>query len=108
MGEVIVITSGKGGVGKTTTIAKIASKFKVEQDKKVAFLTADTYRIAAAEQLRTYANILEVPFRVIYSVEELQSSLKDFKWKFILLSYDLFHGNKVEFTVGHIGKGFVH
>ena len=57
MSEVIVITSGKGGVGKTTTIAKIASHFCVDGGKKVALLTADTYRIAAAEQLRTYANI---------------------------------------------------
>ena len=62
---------GPTGVGKTTTIAKIASHFCVDGGKKVALLTADTYRIAAAEQLRTYANILEVPFRIIYSVEEL-------------------------------------
>ena len=78
-GPKVVFFIGPTGVGKTTTIAKIASKFSVEGKKKVALLTTDTYRIAAAEQLRTYANILEVPFRVIYSVEELQSSLKDFK-----------------------------
>lgn len=69
---------GPTGVGKTTTIAKIASKFTVEDKKKVALLTADTFRIAAAEQLRTYANILETPFRVIYTVEELQAAVKDF------------------------------
>lgn len=45
----------------------------------MALLTADTYRIAAAEQLRTYANILEVPFRIIYSVEELSQAMRDFK-----------------------------
>lgn len=66
-------------MGKTTTIAKIASGFSVEDKKKVALLTADTYRIAAAEQLRTYANILEVPFRVIYTIEELENALGDFK-----------------------------
>lgn len=70
---------GPTGVGKTTTIAKIASRFRVEQGKKVALLTTDTYRIAAAEQLRTYANILDVPFRVIYSREELERALRDFK-----------------------------
>lgn len=48
----VVFFIGPTGVGKTTTIAKIASRFKVEQEKKVALLTADTYRIAAAEQLR--------------------------------------------------------
>ena len=66
---------GPTGVGKTTTIAKIASKFKVEQGKKVAFLTADTYRISATEQLRTYANILDAPLTVIYAPEELNDAV---------------------------------
>lgn len=75
----MVFFIGPTGVGKTTTIAKIASKFRVDEKKKVALLTADTYRIAAAEQLRTYANILEVPFRVIYTVEEIGKAMEDFK-----------------------------
>lgn len=62
---------GSTGVGKTTTIAKIASKLKLEKNKKVILATADTYRIAAVEQLRTYANILSVPLKVIYTPEEL-------------------------------------
>lgn len=78
-GSKIVFFIGPTGVGKTTTIAKIASKFSVESGQKVALLTADTYRIAAAEQLRTYANILEVPFRVIYSTEEVEAALRDFR-----------------------------
>lgn len=78
-GPKTVFFVGPTGVGKTTTIAKIASKFSVEEKKKIALLTADTYRIAAAEQLRTYANILEVPFRIIYTVEEMESALNDFK-----------------------------
>ncbi len=85
-GPKVVFFVGPTGVGKTTTIAKIASRFTVEGGKKVALLTADTYRIAAAEQLRTYANILEVPFRVIYSTEEVEQALKDFKdYDFILV-----------------------
>ena len=75
----VVLFMGPTGVGKTTTIAKIASSFVMEQKKKVALLTADTYRIAAAEQLRTYANILEVPFRVVYSGEEAGNAIRDFK-----------------------------
>lgn len=74
----IVLFMGPTGVGKTTTIAKIASSFSVEDRKKVAFLTADTYRIAAVEQLRTYANILEVPFRVIYTEEEAREAIREF------------------------------
>ena len=71
---------GPTGVGKTTTIAKIASHYKVDEGKKVAFLTADTYRIAAAEQLRSYANILDMSLTIVYSSEEIKeavASLKD-------------------------------
>ena len=78
-GPKVVFFVGPTGVGKTTTIAKIASKFSLEKKKKVVLVTADTYRIAAAEQLRTYADIMEVPFRVIYSVDEMQQVLQDFK-----------------------------
>lgn len=69
---------GPTGVGKTTTIAKIASKLIVEKKSKVAFLTSDTYRIAAVEQLRTYANILGIPLKVVYNVEEIEQSRKEF------------------------------
>ena len=77
-GPRIVLFIGPTGVGKTTTIAKLAGRYCVEEKKKVALLTADTYRIAAAEQLRTYANILETPFRIIYTPEELQAAVEDY------------------------------
>lgn len=77
-GPKVVFFVGPTGVGKTTTIAKIASRFSMMEHKKVALLTTDTYRIAAAEQLHTYANILEVPFKVIYSIEEIEQALEDF------------------------------
>lgn len=77
-GAKVVFFIGPTGVGKTTTIAKIASRLSVNEKKKVALLTTDTYRIAAAEQLRTYANILDAPFRVIYSSEEITAAIHDF------------------------------
>ena len=77
-GPKMIFFIGPTGVGKTTTIAKIASRYIVDEKKKVALITSDTYRIAAAEQLRTYAGILEVPFRVVYSPEEIVQTLKDF------------------------------
>ncbi len=77
-GTKVIFFVGPTGVGKTTTIAKIASKFSVDEKKKIALITADTYRIAAAEQLRTYANILDVPFRVIYSKEELLTAIEEY------------------------------
>lgn len=77
-GPKLIYFLGPTGVGKTTTIAKLASSFVVDEKKKVAILTADTYRIAAAEQLRTYAQILEVPFRVVYSTEEINEAVEAF------------------------------
>ncbi len=78
-GPIAEIFIGPTGVGKTTTIAKLASELRINQKKKVALLTVDTYRIAAADQLRTYATIMEIPFRVIYSVEEIKQAAEDFK-----------------------------
>jgi len=75
----VVFFIGPTGVGKTTTIAKIASKFKMDYGKKIAFITADTYRIAASEQLKTYANILVAPMSVVYSSEELNDAVSQFK-----------------------------
>lgn len=75
----ILFFVGPTGVGKTTTIVKIASKYKVEYDKKVAFITADTYRIAATEQLRVYANILDAPMAIAYSQAELNDSIAKFE-----------------------------
>lgn len=77
-GTKFIFVIGPTGVGKTTTIAKIASKFKVDEKAKVAFLTADTYRIAAVEQLRTYANILGIPLKVIYTEEEMKQAREEF------------------------------
>ncbi|MDE6697861.1 MAG: flagellar biosynthesis protein FlhF, partial [Lachnospiraceae bacterium] len=79
----IVFFVGPTGVGKTTTIAKLASYFKLEKKIKLALITSDTYRIAAVEQLRTYANILDLPLSVVYTLEEFNMAVKMFD------SYDL-------------------
>lgn len=69
---------GPTGVGKTTTIAKIASSMKLRSNLKVAMVTLDTYRIAAVEQLRTYANILNIPLSVVYSSDELEHIKREY------------------------------
>lgn len=85
-GPRVVYFVGPTGVGKTTTIAKLTSKLCLEEKKKVALLTSDTYRIAAAEQLRTYANILEIPCRIIYSPTEIEEAYDDFaEYDYILV-----------------------
>ena len=71
----VIFFIGPTGVGKTTTLAKIASRYKVDKEKKVAFLTADTDRIAATEQLRIYANILDAPMSIIYTPEEMNDAI---------------------------------
>ena len=78
-GSKLIFFIGPTGVGKTTTIAKIASKLNFEDKKKVALITTDTYRIAAAEQLRTYANIMDAPFRIIYTEDEVKGALEEFR-----------------------------
>ncbi len=74
---IFIFFLGSTGVGKTTTIAKIASKLKLEEKANIVLVTADTYRIAAVEQLKTYANILSVPLKVIYSPKELEESMEE-------------------------------
>lgn len=74
-----IVFIGPTGVGKTTTIAKIASCFQLEKKAKIALITSDTYRIAAVEQLRTYANILGIPLRVVYSAEEMETAVHEFE-----------------------------
>ena len=70
---------GPTGVGKTTTLAKIAALCILSFKKKVAFITTDTYRIAAIEQLKTYANILSVPIEVCYNLEDFQHAKEKFE-----------------------------
>jgi flagellar biosynthesis protein FlhF len=72
----IVHFVGPTGVGKTTTIAKLAAEQTIKQGRKVGFITSDTYRIAAVDQLRTYANILNVPMEVVFSPMDLPKAFK--------------------------------
>ncbi|MGA9289093.1 MAG: flagellar biosynthesis protein FlhF [Anaerobacillus sp.] len=66
---------GPTGVGKTTTIAKLAGDILLNERKSVGLITSDTYRIAAVEQLRTYADILNIPFEVVQSPDDLEQAL---------------------------------
>lgn len=70
---------GPTGVGKTTTLAKMAASLVLEDKKKIAFITADTYRIAAIEQLKVYADLLKVPVEVVYKAEDFQQAVEKYK-----------------------------
>lgn len=70
LGQARIALVGPTGVGKTTTIAKLAARYALTEKKTVALITMDTYRIGAVEQLRTYARVLNVPMEVAHSPEE--------------------------------------
>ncbi len=67
---------GPTGVGKTTTIAKMAARSVLEQKKKVGFITTDTYRIAAIDQLKTYANLLQAPVEIVYNATDYKNAIE--------------------------------
>lgn len=73
-----IVFIGPTGVGKTTTLAKMAAQFIFEEQKKVAFVTADTYRIAAVDQVKTYADILNAKLKIVYSAEDMKVALTSF------------------------------
>ena len=76
-GKVILV--GPTGVGKTTTIAKLAGKLALSDKKKVGLVTIDTYRIGAIEQLKTYAEIMGLPFKVVITLKEMEAALNSMK-----------------------------
>jgi flagellar biosynthesis protein FlhF len=67
---------GPTGVGKTTTIAKLAADYRLKQKRNVGLITVDTYRIAAVEQLRTYAEIIDLPMHVVSTPREMREAVK--------------------------------
>lgn len=71
----VIAMIGPTGVGKTTTIAKLAANYKLRRGMRVGLITIDTYRIAAVDQLQTYAEIIEVPLRTVLSPKELKQGL---------------------------------
>ena len=81
----VVALVGPTGVGKTTTIAKLAAYAKLELKQKVALLTLDTFRIAAVDQLHQYAEILQVPLHVALTVEDLKSALRFYQDRTLVL-----------------------
>lgn len=84
----IVFFVGPTGVGKTTTIAKLASHFRLDQKKKVALFTADTYRIAAMQQLSVYGELMQIDVVVLYEADDINEKIAEKYSKFDLILVD--------------------
>lgn len=72
----VIALVGPTGVGKTTTVAKLAATYKLRHGKKVGLITSDTYRIAAVEQLKTYAGIIGLPLKVANTPQEMAEAVE--------------------------------
>lgn len=80
----IIFFMGPTGVGKTTTLAKIAAQLVMKKEYNIGLVTSDTYRIAAVEQLKVYSEILQIPLEVIYTEEDMYKTLVTFKEKDVI------------------------
>jgi flagellar biosynthesis protein FlhF len=95
----VVAFVGATGVGKTTTIAKLAADFQLSQRKSVGLITVDTYRVAAIDQLRTYANILDLPMEVVAGPHEMRTALAKLAAREVVLVDTSGHGSGDEYRI---------
>jgi len=84
MKQRVIVLVGPTGVGKTTTIAKIAAINKIFNKLDVGIISADTYRLGAIEQMRVFADIAEIPLEVVYTPAEMKTAMEKFKTKEII------------------------
>ena len=77
-GPRVIMLVGPTGVGKTTTIAKLATNQKLLNKKKVGLISADTFRIGAVDQLKTFANIAEIPLSVVYTPDDMKAAVRNY------------------------------
>lgn len=102
----IIVLVGPTGVGKTTTIAKLAGKFSLIEKKKVGLITVDTYRIGAVEQLRTYADIMGIPFSVVITLKEMDEAIKSMSGCDVILVDTTGRSSKNEMQISEL-RAFV-
>ena len=85
LGSRHIVLIGPSGVGKTTTLAKLAARWSVKEKKRVGLISVDTFRLGAAEQLRTYARIMGLPVRVAQDKAEFEQAVELFEGMDVVL-----------------------
>jgi flagellar biosynthesis protein FlhF len=100
----VIAMVGPTGVGKTTTIAKLAAIAKLVQQHDVALISADTYRIGAIEQLRTFAAIADIPMEVVYTPGEVKAALKKHRSKDLVLVDTMGRSQRGKKEIAELGK----
>ncbi len=100
----IVALVGPTGVGKTTTIAKLAAIHKLLHRKNVGLISTDTYRIGAIEQLRTFASIADIPMDVVYKPSEIAGVMKKFRERDIVFVDTVGRSHRSKKEVAELGK----
>lgn len=98
---------GPTGVGKTTTIAKMAARSALEKKKRIGFITTDTYRIAAIEQLKTYAGLLQAPVEVAYNEKDFNEALQKLDYVDLIFIDTAGRNYKESKYVDEIGRAHV-
>lgn len=98
--QMVFALVGPTGVGKTTTIAKLAANFALNDQKKIALITSDTYRIAAVEQLKTVGEIMGIPVEVVFTPQSMKNSILNHKDKDLIFidTAGRSHKNVVQMT----------
>ncbi len=76
---------GPTGMGKTTTLVKIAANYRLKKNKEIEIISIDNYRIGASEQLKAYADIMQIPFKKVSNKSELKIIVKKSKADLILI-----------------------
>lgn len=99
----IIALVGPTGVGKTTTIAKLAAIHKLMYKQDVALISADTYRIGAIEQLKTFAAIADIPIEVVYKPSEMKTALTTFEDKDVVFVDTVGRSQRAKNEIAELG-----
>ena len=103
-GKRVVVFAGPTGVGKTTSIAKLAARLALKHRKKVVLLSLDGYRIGAVEQLKTYAGLMGMPFRFVPDIAELARAIGESSQRDYILVDTAGHGPRNAGPVFELGR----